>query len=131
MVLDVPSSSPHLPVLLAHSPFVVVLTGLRTRQLADADALVDRLLDLGEAAGGDADLRLVTRGARPTAGVLDDVVAHLGVGHLHHLPDDPQVVRAAERGTFPGAARDAVRRCADAVLEGARAAAPHPLGRAS
>ena len=131
VVLDVPSGSPHLSGLLAHAPVVVVLSGLRTRRLADTDALVDRLLALGEAAGGEPDLRLVTRGARPTAGVLDDVVAHLGVVHLHHLPDDPRVVRAAERGTFPGASRDAVRRSADAVLEAADARAGRALGRAS
>ena len=64
--------------------------------------------------GGD--LRLVTRGARAGPDVVDDVVAHLGVAHLHHLPDDPHVPRAAERGLFPGIVRDAVRRCADVVV---------------
>ena len=31
-------------------------------------------------------------------------------------PDDPHVPRDAERGLFPGTGRDAVRRCADAVV---------------
>ena len=47
---------------------------------------------------------------------IDDVVAHLGVVHLHHLVDDAHVPRAAERGVFPGVIRDAVRRCADVVV---------------
>ena len=62
------------------------------------------------------DLRLVTRGGRAGADVVDEVVAHLGVAHLHHLADDPHVPRDAERGLFPGTGRDAVRRCADAVV---------------
>ena len=35
---------------------------------------------------------------------------------LHHLLDDSQVPRDAERGVFPGVSRDAVRRCADVVV---------------
>ena len=58
----------------------------------------------------------MTRGARPGPDVVDDVVAHLGVAHLHHLVDDAHVPRAAERGVFPGVVRDAVRRCADVVV---------------
>ena len=66
--------------------------------------------------GAEPDLRLVTRGGRARAEVLDDVVAHLGLAHLHHLLDDVRVPRDAERGVFPGVARDAVRRCADVVV---------------
>ncbi|MGG5259730.1 hypothetical protein [Phycicoccus avicenniae] len=119
VVLDLPGPSALLPQVLAHAPLVVLLTGLRTRALADCDALVDRLTADDEAAGpaGPPDLRLVTRGPRPSAGVLDDVVAHLGVTHLHHLPDDPHVGRQAERGVWPGSGTDAVRRCADRVVE--------------
>lgn len=116
VVVDVPLWSPALPQVLACAPLVVVLSGLRTRALADADAAVARLVD-GEVPGGAAaDLRLVTRGGRASAEVVDDVVAHLGIAHLHHLVDDPHVPRDAERGLFPGTARDAVRRCADAVV---------------
>ena len=115
LVLDVPLSSPVLPSILASGPLVVLLVGLRTRALADADAAVSHLLDGPLASAGEPDLRLVTRGGRAGTDVVDEVVAHLGVAHLHHLPDDPQVPRDAERGLFPGTGRDAVRRCADAV----------------
>ncbi|MBM6404586.1 pilus assembly protein FlpE [Phycicoccus sp. CSK15P-2] len=113
LVVDVPGASPVLGEVLALATHALVLTGLRTRALADADALVERLAALGAA----ADLRLVTRGPRPSAAVLDDVEAHLGLAHLHHLGDDVQVVRDAERGLWPGTGRDAVRRCADRVVE--------------
>ncbi|HWS59112.1 MAG TPA: hypothetical protein VN257_11275 [Actinotalea sp.] len=116
LVVDLPLWSPALPAVLALGPVVVVLVGLRTRALADADAAVALLLDRAEALPAPVDLRLVTRGPRVPAEVLDDVVAHLGIAHLHHLLDDPHVPRDAERGLFPGTGRDAVRRCADAVV---------------
>lgn len=127
VVLDVPATSPLLREVMRREPLVVVVLGLRARALADADACVERLVDLagdlggelgGDVAGGGRgpDLFLVTRGGRARAEVLDDVVTHLGVAHLHHLVDDPQVPRDAERGVFPGVSRDAVRRCADVVV---------------
>lgn len=131
LVVDAPATSGHLSLLLAGGPLVVVVAGLRTRQLADADALVDRLVDLTESVTAPADLRLVTRGARPSAGVLDDVEAHLGVAHLQHLPDDPLVAKEAERGLWPGTARTAVRRCADTVAAALTGARAGPVGRAS
>jgi hypothetical protein len=119
VVLDLPAASALLPSVLRHAPFVVVLSGLRTRALADADALVDRVAALAEGGSAPPDLRLVTRGPRPGAAVLDDVVAHLGVAHLHHLPDDPRVGRDAERGSWPGTSGDAVHECAERVVEAA------------
>lgn len=127
VVLDVPATSPLLLEVLRREPLVVVVLGLRARALADADACVERLFDLTGELGGERgadgaggsrgpDLFLVTRGGRARAEVLDDVVAHLGVTHLHHLLDDSQVPRDAERGVFPGVSRDAVRRCADVVV---------------
>jgi hypothetical protein len=126
VVVDVPSTSPALVHALTGSALVLLVLGLRARALADADAcvgrLVDRWADHGGGGGGGPDgdggpdVRLVTRGGRAGPEVLDDVVAHLGVAHLHHLLDDPRVVRDAERGVFPGVARDAVRRCADVVV---------------
>jgi MinD-like ATPase involved in chromosome partitioning or flagellar assembly len=116
LVLDLPASSPALDHVLALDPLVVLVTALRTRALADADAAVSRLLESDPARGSGPDVRVVTRGPRPPEEVVDDVVAHLGVGHLHHLSDDPRVPRDAERGLFPGVARDAVRRCADVVV---------------
>jgi hypothetical protein len=105
-----------LPAVVADGALVLLVIGLRTRALADADAAVSRLLDGPSAPEVAPDLRLVTRGRRAGADVVDEVVAHLGVAHLHHLPDDPHVPRDAERGLFPGTGRDAVRRCADAVV---------------
>lgn len=116
LVLDLPASSPALEHVLALDPLVVLVTALRTRALADADAAVSRFLGSGPAPSGGPDVRVVTRGRRPPEEVVDDVVAHLGVGHLHHLADDARVPRDAERGLFPGVARDAVRRCADVVV---------------
>ena len=139
VVLDVPATSPLLGRVVGPEALVLVVVGLRARALADADALVDRLTD-GPGWAGSApaavsaasaasaasaptaqvrggDLRLVTRGARAGPDAIDDVVAHLGVVHLHHLVDDGHVPRAAERGVFPGVNRDAVRRCADVVVE--------------
>lgn len=116
VVLDLPRGSPLLPSVVAAGALVVLVTGLRTRCLADADALVDRLTLA--ASSSDAplpDLRLLTRGGRPSGDVLDDVVAHLGVAHLHHLGDDARVARDAEHGLWPGTGRDALRRAADAV----------------
>ncbi len=137
VVVDVPASSPFLPGLLAAHALVVLLVALSTRGLADADAAVQRMLEVAdptdaqhrgvpsgsrgradvrpEGPSSRLDLRLVTRGPRGGARVADDVVAHLGVPHLHHLPDDRAVARDAEGGLFPGTHRDEVRRCADAV----------------
>jgi hypothetical protein len=134
VVLDLPLTSALVPVVLARGALVLVVLGLRARALADADACVERLVaaageaggflvdgGVGEVTGDDPGrdplvLRLVTRGGRPSPEVVDDVVAHLGVAHLHHLLDDPHVRRDAERGLFPGVGRDAVRRCADRVV---------------
>ena len=116
LVVDLPLGSPALPAVLGHRPLVLVLAGLRTRALADADAAVAHLLDRADQAHRPVDLRLVTRGPRSAARIVDEVVAHLGIAHLHHLRDDPHVPRDAERGLFPGIARDEVRRCADAVV---------------
>ena len=136
VVLDLPVTSPLLVPVLARSPLVIVVLGLTARSLADADACVGRLVACSETAAAAAaaeglegptetrvaarlvepDLRLVTRGGRAPGDVLDDVVAHLGAPHLHHLPTDDRVRRDAERGLFPGVSRDAVRRCADAVV---------------
>ena len=120
-----PVSSALLPVLLVRGPLVVVLVSLTTRGLADADAVVQRLHDAPDDPGVDRDpdvayprrpdLRLVTRGGRGGAAVVDDVVAHLGVPHVAHLRHDAAVARDVERGLFPGTNRNAVRRCADAV----------------
>ena len=117
-VLDVPVASPLVAEVMARAPLVVLLVALRTRGLADAEVAVERLLaSVPASALGEPDLCVVTRGGGRAGGdVLDDVAAHLGVRHLHHLRDDEGVARDAERGLFPGVSRDAVRRCADVVV---------------
>lgn len=115
VVVDLPVASPTMPALLRAGGLLVVLVSLSTRGLADADAAVQRLLDTPDLPRSGLDLRLVTRGKRAGAEVIDDVVAHLAVPHLHHLPDDRAVARDGERGVFPGTRRDVVRRCADVV----------------
>lgn len=112
VVLDVPPRGPLPDALVAARPVVLLLTSLRTRGLADADARLEDVVAAGEASGAPPDVRLVTRGPRPAADVLDDVVAHLGIAHLAHLADDPRVARDAERGLWPGTGRDAVRAAA-------------------
>ena len=116
LVVDAGRAPPPATVL-AQGPLVLLVTSVRTRGLADADARLEALLSACEGLGRPPDVRLVTRGGGPARGeVLDDVVAHLGVSHLSHLPDDPRVVRDAERGLWPGTGRDAVRSTADAVV---------------
>lgn len=113
------------PSVPAAGPVVLLLTSLTTRGLADADARLEVLRsEWGPSRAPD--VRVLTRGGRPTPEVVDDIEAHLGVPHLHHLPDDPRVPRSAERGVWPGAGRDAVRTAADAVVE-----AVHALGAVS
>lgn len=119
VVGDVPASSPHLGGVVARAAAVVLLVGLRTRGLADAEAAVERVVAAADAAGARPVLHLVTRGGRAGSDVIEDVVTHLGITQLHHLRDDPTVGRDGERGLFPGVARDAVRTCADAVVSAA------------
>ncbi len=115
VVVDV-GRAPVPQAVLGDGVLVLLVVSLRTRGLADADARLEALLDSCAPAAGPPDVRLVTRGGRPGRDVLDDVVAHLGVAHLCHCPDDAGVVRDAERGLWPGTHRDAVRRVADAVV---------------
>jgi hypothetical protein len=103
------------PCVPATDPVVVLLTWLTTRGLADVDARLE-LLRSEWGASTDPDVRVITRGGRPSPEVVDDIEAHLGVPHLHHLPDDPRVPKDAERGVWPGSSRDAVRDAADVVV---------------
>jgi hypothetical protein len=116
LVLDCARGLPPAAVMEA-SPLVVLVAGLSTRGLADADARLEALLDLSGPVGRPPDVRLVTRGpGRAGREVLEDVVAHLGIEHACHLPHDPRVLRDAERGLWPATGREAVRRAADVVV---------------
>ena len=127
LVVDVPLSSPLLPAVLASGATGGVLVGLRTRALADADAAVSRLLDAPEAPAVEPDLRLVTRGRRAGADVVDDVVAHLGVAHLHHLGGRP--ARAPRRRARASSPAPAVTRCAGARTPSSRRSTTWPRRR--
>ncbi|MEO7420970.1 MAG: hypothetical protein ABIU87_01080 [Ornithinibacter sp.] len=118
LVLDLPGTSALLPAVVADGARIVLLVAMHTRGFADADAVVERLLDAVPEGASTPDLALVTRGGRLHPEVIDDLVHHLGAPHLHHLPGDPRVRLGSERGLWPGSARDAVRACADAVVQG-------------
>ncbi|GAA4118882.1 hypothetical protein GCM10022415_18370 [Knoellia locipacati] len=96
--------------LLEGADAVHVVTGLRARQLADAEAL---LAGLATGSGGSA-VGLVTRGERAVTPELAEVIEHLARPHLAHLRDDARVRRDGERGDWPGL-RGALRDRADSV----------------
>lgn len=95
---------------------VHVLTGMRARQLADAEALLCGLLESLEVSGpGAAGVGIVTRSERGLTSEADEVLEHLGAPRLAHLRDDPRVRREGERGDWPGL-RGALRDRADEVV---------------
>ncbi|MGL4177221.1 MAG: hypothetical protein ACRCSN_14215 [Dermatophilaceae bacterium] len=116
IVVDLPRDSRLLAEVAGGGARVVVVGGLRTRALADVGVLLGRLAE-ETAAGPASDTWLVTRGGRPGGDVLADIAEHLRVVHVHHLGDDARVARDAERGSWPGTGRDAVRRAADVLVD--------------
>lgn len=82
------------------SPWLL-LTGTRTRELADLDALVLRVT-AGRPAGQVDALALVTTGPVPDATLVAALESHLGLRHLAHVPRDRRVAAAVERGQWPG-----------------------------
>jgi len=110
VVVDVPGRS-SLALRLGGSADVVhVVSGLRARQLADTEALLSAL----EHAAGSV-LGLVTRSEVKATRELQEVIEHLGVAHVAHLPDDSRVRRDGERGEWPGL-RGVLRDSADRVV---------------
>ena len=110
VVVDLPA-----PVLdrhdwLAWADLVVLLAGLRPRQVRDAEVTLRRVRD------GAATVRLVTRGARRAEPVGREVADHLGGAWLGHLEDEPGVLRDEGRGR-PPRSRGAVGRVARTVAE--------------
>lgn len=113
VVIDVPRWSEQLPGVVAAADLIVLVCGLRVRQLADADSVMARVHDTLAPSG---DLRLVTRGRPTRDDVLDAVQEHLSAAHLGHWPDDSSLVRSSERGDWPGRS-GATRRLADRIAE--------------
>lgn len=110
VVVDLPA-----PVLdrhdwLAWADLVVLLVGLRPRQVRDAEVTLRRVRD------GAATVRLVTRGARRAEPVGREVADHLGGAWLGHLEDEPGVLRDEGRGR-PPRSRGAVGRVARSVAD--------------
>lgn len=95
VVVDVPA------IVLAGQPWldwadhVVVLAGLRPRQVRDAEVVVRDLRRRG------ARPVLVTRGARRSEGVGERVADHLGIPLVDHLEDHPGVQRDEGCGRPP------------------------------
>jgi len=110
VVVDVPGRSSLAPRLGSCADVVHVVSGLRARQLADTEALLSGL----EGAAGSL-LGLVTRSEVKATRELEEVIEHLGVAHLAHLPDDSRARRDGERGEWPGL-RGVLRDSADRVV---------------
>ncbi len=120
LVIDLPRVGALREQLVGRCALVLVLAGLHVRALADADAAVEALVD-----GADslpAEVALVTRGPRARVDLAEAVEQHLGLPHLAHIADEDRVVRAAERGEWPGERRtrlaDTADRLIDVVLPG-------------
>jgi hypothetical protein len=125
VVIDIPRAAPDRDALLGACDDVVLLCGTHVRGLADADALVEALLD--EPVHPVRNLHLVTRGPRVRSDLAAVVESHLGVPHVVHLADDARVARSGERGEWPGR-RHTTMVAADAILDAVQSA---PLGQAS
>jgi septum formation inhibitor-activating ATPase MinD len=121
VVVDLPRTSPQATKALAWAELVVPVVGLRVRQLADADLLVTRLMARWPSRGAAGDGRpqsgvaFMTRGRAPREDVLEAIEEHLDVAQLGHWPDDGAVVRASERGDWPGT-RGTTRGVAEDIL---------------
>ena len=121
VIVDVPRADPVRDALLARCDHVLLVSGLRSRALADVDALVAVLLDAVWPAGAEPihgpALHLVTRGPAGGDDLAEAVEEHLGAAHLVHIPDDDRVARAAERGDWPGQRRTRLAAAADVILD--------------
>lgn len=95
VVVDLPAQVLGQHDWQAWADLVVLLAGLRPRQVRDAEVTLRRL---GQ---GAAPVHLVTRGARRSGTVGRDVADHLGAQWLGHLEDDPGVPRDEGRGRPP------------------------------
>lgn len=125
-VLDVPVGGDLWLELLEGCDRIVVLVGLAPRQLADAAALADRLVD-------GPPQHLVVRASRRHPDLADAVAERLGIPLLAEWRDDAQVASDALRGVTPGERDDSplTRLCHRALeVTGALADAPGPVSEA-
>lgn len=107
VVMDAKVGTTVAETLVRTASGVSVLAGVRSRQLADAEALLSGLSGI--------ETGLVTRGDRALTPELSEVVDRLGVPHRAHLRDDVRVRRDGERGDWPGR-RGPLRDSADGVV---------------
>lgn len=95
VVVDLPAPTMRRHDWLGECDLVLLLTGLRPRQVRDAEVTLRRLRDV------EAGVRAVTRGARRAEGVGRELSDHLGVRWLAHLADDSSVPRDEGCGRAP------------------------------
>lgn len=92
----------------------LLVTGTRTRELADLDALV-AALEAGPARESLSRCLVVTAGAMPAPGLVGAIEDHLGITHIGHVERAAGVAGAAERGEWPS--HRAFRSVVRAVLD--------------
>lgn len=95
VVVDLPAQVLAHHDWLVRADLVVLLAGLRPRQVRDAEVVLRRLRDC------TAPVHLVTRGARRAEAVGREVGDHLGALWLDHLEDDLGIPRDEGRGRPP------------------------------
>lgn len=97
VIVDLPAPTLRRYPWVDWSDRVVVLVGLRPRQVRDAETLLAALRSAG------AEPSIVTRGTRRSESVGRDVAAHLDATWLEHLEDHPGVPRDEGAGRPPRA----------------------------
>jgi len=98
-VLDLPRSTCLRQPMVELADALVVLVGTHSRGLADAVALVGGArLPLAD----PPPLCLVIRSRRSDGDLVDLVGRHLEADGVVHLADDDRILRAGERGEWPG-----------------------------
>lgn len=97
LIVDLPRWQYWPPDLDLHT--WILLTGTRTRELADLDALLHQI-DGRRLSGGQA--VVVTTGPEPDRALIEAIEDHVGLTHIGHVPRQPALVHAMERGRWPG-----------------------------
>jgi sugar/nucleoside kinase (ribokinase family) len=97
LIVDLPRWQYWPPDLDLHT--WILLTGTRTRELADLDALLHQI-DGRRLSGRQA--VVVTTGPEPDRALIEAIEDHVGLTHIGHVPRQPALVHAMERGRWPG-----------------------------